>query len=190
MDARQIREILKVGAILCAITAVSAGTLAAVNKATAPIIAENAEKKQNEAMRAVLPEAENFERREFFEDGSSVTAVYDGGVGYAVLCEPRGYGGNISLVVGIDADNRVSAVDITAQSETPGLGARCIEEEFKAQFVGKTGEITVTKRGGGEDEVDAISSATITSRAVTAGVNDALRAVRIIGGTEGENEKE
>lgn len=186
MDARQIREVLKVGAILCAITAVSAGVLAAVNKVTAPIIAKNAEMKQIEAMRGVLPEAEELVRRDFFEEGSSVTAVYDGGTGYVVLCEPKGYGGTVSLAVGIDNDNRVRAVDITAQSETPGLGARCTEEDFRAQFAGKSGEITVVKHGAGENEIDAISSATITSKAVTAGVNDALRAVRIIGKTEAE----
>ena len=69
------------------------------------------------------------------------------------------------------------AIDITGQSETPGLGANCVREDFKAQFAGKKLGISVVKRNAKDNEIDAISSATITSKAVTKGVNDALEAV-------------
>ena len=178
MQGKDIREILKIGVILCLITSVSAGILAAVNSATAPVIARNEEQKRSEAMRAVLSDATNFEQVEYSGEGSSVTAVYDAGdAGHVVLCEPKGYGGAISLVVGIDKDNAVKAIDITGQSETPGLGANCVREDFKAQFAGKKLGISVVKRDAKDNEIDAISSATITSKAVTKGVNDALEAV-------------
>ncbi len=177
MQKKDIFEIIKIGLILFLITAVSAGALAAVNTLTAPVISANAEKKRNEAMSKVMPEASSFERLEY-PSKSSVTEVYTGGEDrYVVLCEPNGYGGAISLVVGVNADGTVSGVDITGQSETAGLGANCTKDEFKNQFIGKTSGITVVKRDAKDNQIDAMSSATITSKAVTKGVNDALLAV-------------
>lgn len=178
MQSKDIREIIKIGVILFLITAVSAGILAVVNGMTAPVIAANNEKKRDEAMARVLPEATGFEQAKYEADeASSVTAVYSAGdAGLVVLCEPNGYGGAISMVVGIKPDGTVSGVDITGQSETPGLGANCVKEEFRAQYVGKSAGITVKKNGAKDNEVDAISSATITTKAVTKGVNDALEA--------------
>lgn len=178
LKSSDIREILKIGIILFLITAVSAGVLAAVNSVTAPIIEANAEKKQNEAMAKVLPEAEGFDLIETEANTGSVTAVYSGAeAGYVVMCEPNGYGGAISMAVGIKPDGTVNGIDIISQSETAGLGANCVNEEFKAQFAGKTAGITVSKNGAKDNQIDAISSATITSKAVTKGVNDAIEAV-------------
>ena len=68
MQGKDIKEILKIGVILCLITSVSAGILAAVNSATAPVIARNEEQKRSEAMRAVLPDAADFEQVEYSGD--------------------------------------------------------------------------------------------------------------------------
>ncbi len=174
---KDILEILKIGLILFAITAISAGILAAVNGLTAPVIAANSEKKRNAAMTKVMPGVESFEKLDY-EPGGSVTAIFSGGQDkYVALCEPKGYGGAISMVVGVNADGTVSGIDITTQSETPGLGANCIKDEFKNQFIGKTEDIKVVKRGATDNQIDAISSATVTSKAVTAGVNDALAVI-------------
>lgn len=178
LKSNDIREILKIGVILFLITAISAGVLAAVNSLTAPVIKANAEKKQNEAMAKVLPEAQSFELIELENLTGSATAVYSAkDAGYVVLCEPNGYGGAISMAVGVKKDGTVSGIDIISQSETAGLGANCTKDEFKAQFAGKTSGITVSKNGAKDNQIDAISSATITSKAVTKGVNDALDAV-------------
>lgn len=177
MNGKDIKEIIKVGLILFLITAVSAGALAYINSITAPIIAKNAEEKQNVAMQKVLPNATEFSEIKDLniENDSSVVALYDAGdEGVVVLCEPKGYGGAISLVVGIDKEGTVSGIDITKQSETAGLGANCSKDEFKEQYKGKTAGIGVSKNGAKDNEIDAISSATITSKAVTKGVNDAL----------------
>ncbi len=186
MQKKDVLSIFKTGLILFVITAVAAGILAVVNSFTAPIIEANEKTKREEAMKKVLPDAQFFEKIDYVSD-STVTEVYSGGeAGYVVLTEPNGYGGAISIVVGVDMDGTVMGVDITSQSETAGLGANCTKDEFINQFVGKTAGITVSKNGAKDNQIDAISSATITSKAVTQGVNDALSAVEQI---EGEGEK-
>lgn len=174
-----ITEIFKVAIILFLITAVAAAILAEVNSVTAPVIAENDRKAQEIAMKAVLPDADSFANLEYeINESSTVTEVYSSDAGYAIKSAPKGYGGAISMIVGVDNDLKVTGVEIISQSETAGLGAKCTNSEFKAQYVGKTENIAVTKNGAKENEIDAISSATITSKAVTKGVNDAIMAAK------------
>ena len=170
-----IPQIIKISIILFIITAISAAILAGVNSVTAPLIAENEAKKQSEAMKKVVPGAEAFEKTE--NEVIYIAKKSEEVVGYAVISKPVGYGGEISMVVGVDPDGKVLGVDIISQSETAGLGANCEKDEFKNQFIGKFAGINVVKSGASENEVDAISSATITSKAVTDGVNNAIELV-------------
>ncbi len=173
-------EIVKVGIILFLITAVAAAILAGVNGFTAPVIAENNRVSQEKAMKAVLPDATEFVKAEYAElTDSIVSEIYEGtGAGYVVKVNPNGYGGVISMVVGIDNDYKVTGVEIISQSETAGLGSNCTKKEFTEQFIGKTQNIVVSKNGAEGNQIDAISSATITSKAVTSGVNTAILAVK------------
>ena len=91
--------------------------------------------------------------------------------GYVVEVTPSGFGGTIDMVVGVGTDGTVTGVSIISMSETSGLGANASKESFRSQFVGKSGVLAVSKDGG---EIDALTGATITSRAVTSGVNTAL----------------
>ena len=95
--------------------------------------------------------------------------VFDGEtpIGYCVEVASGGFGGDVSLMVGYDSTCTVLGVSVIAHSETPGLGAKILNEDFLAQYKGQSGEILL-----GED-VDAIVGATISSRAVTDGVNRA-----------------
>lgn len=175
-------EIVKVGIILFLITAISAGLLAMVNAKTAPIITKNEEEKQQAAMRVVLPDAKSFGTENLLNDSmdKAVTAVYKGDdAGYVVMASPKGYGGEISLVVGVTNEGTVSGVSVVSQSETAGLGAKCTNSEFTDMFKGKSAGIGVSKTGGSGNVITAISSATITSKAVTSGVNAAIEAVEI-----------
>lgn len=184
-DKKVITEIFKVAIILFVITAVAAAILAIVNDVTAPVIAENNRIAQETAMKAVLPEASEFVKEEIsLEEGSIVSEVYSSDRGYAVKVAPNGYGGAISMIVGVDNDLKVTGVEIISQSETAGLGAKCTNDEFKAQFAGKTENIGVSKNGAKDNEIDAISSATITSKAVTKGVNEAISVVKEVKGDE------
>lgn len=186
MQRKDVFDIAKIGLILFAITAISAGILACVNSATAPIISANAKAKREAAMSKVLPDAVAFEKVEYSDDNSSVIEVYSAeDVGYVILCEPKGYAGAISLVVGVNNDLTVNSIDITSQSETPGLGANCVNDSFKQQYSGKTKDIKIVKSNPAGNQIDALSSATVTTKAVTKGVNDALAAVEKLMGGEG-----
>ncbi len=97
--------------------------------------------------------------------------------GYVVTSTSKdGYGGNITVSVGITAEGEVKGIEFLTLAETVGLGMKAGEPEWKGQFAGKTVDaFSVTKAGATSDsEVDAISGATITSNAVTGAVNAAL----------------
>ena len=79
----------------------------------------------------------------------------------------------------------VNSIDITSQSETPGLGANCVNDSFKLQYTAKTKDIKIVKSNPKGNEIDALSSATVTTKAVTKGVNDALAAAEKLMGGEG-----
>ena len=96
-------------------------------------------------------------------------------LGRAYIASGKGYGGEVTISVGIDNDGVLTGVDVITMNETAGLGANCTKPEFKEQFKGKTGPLQVTKSGGaGDNEIDALSGATITSKAVTSAVNMCL----------------
>ena len=191
LKKKDLLNIFSVGLKLFLITSISAVTLAVINYITEPIILANNEERQNESMRMVLSDAEQFKKEDMsslalVDFAAAVTNVYKGidadgnDVGYAVMVSSYGYGGEISLAVGIDNELKVTGVDVISHSETPGLGAKCKNDSFKNQFVGKTNGIEVSKSRAKDNEIDAITSATITSKAVTNGVNTALTAVNII----------
>lgn len=79
------------------------------------------------------------------------------------------------MMVGVGTDGTVTGVAIVNQSETASLGANCTREDFRQQFIGATGGLAVSKDGG---TIDALTGATVTSRAVTEGVNTALEFVQ------------
>jgi len=91
-------------------------------------------------------------------------------VGFAFLAVGKGYGGNIDILVGLENETTVKGVTIISHLETPGLGARITESSFRDQFAGLNIDDVALKRDGGQ--IDAVTGATISSRAVV----DAVRA--------------
>jgi len=91
-------------------------------------------------------------------------------LGYAFRVSPKGYGGTIDMVVGIDLKGRVAGVKIISMKETPGLGMNASESRFLKQFMGKTSGSPLKAK----KDIDAITGATITSQAVADGVKQAL----------------
>ena len=105
------------------------------------------------------------------------TVDKDGNVlGSVVVNVAKGYGGDISVMTGVDKDGKVTGVNILSHSETAGLGANAVKESFRDQFVGLVKGITVSKDKPGENSIDALTGATVTSRAVTKAVNAAIEA--------------
>lgn len=100
--------------------------------------------------------------------------------GYIIKGSAAGYGGSVIVVVGVDADLKVTGISFPETlPETAGLGQKATESAFYEQFAGKGTKLSVKKGGGaGEDEIDAISGATITSTAVTNTVNAATEFVQ------------
>lgn len=176
--------------VLGLITFVCALLLGVVNQVTAPAIAQNEINTRNNAMAQLIAGAE-------FEDMNTtvpapdkntpeISGVYKATVdgqeaGYCVEVKPKGFGGTITMIVGINVDGTVAGVQVTGASETPGLGAKAqSDKEWIAQYQGQPadGSLAVTKDGG---SVNAITGATITSRAVTLGVNTAANYVATLG---------
>ncbi len=179
-----IRSIIKTGLILFAIGFICTFILAVCNDMTKDTIAELNAETERLAMVSTLEGAKGFGKI-LNLSSDIVTDVYEGKddsgntVGYCVKATPVGYGGEISMIVGIGMDRKVTGVDIVSMSETPGLGARATEDEFRSQYIGKSGQISVKKSGTpNENEISAISGATITSKAVTDGINAALEIVK------------
>ena len=175
--------VLRLALTLLIITAVVAALLAGVNSITAPAIAAlNAEKTQK-AIETVLPGGGELIEAPAVAGDVPVSEVYKGENGYAVKVAPGGFGGAIEMMVGVDLQGNVLGISIIKHAETPSLGAVAAAkgsagESFRSSFIGLNGEVAVSKDGGA---ADTISGATITSRAVAAGVNAALAVVAAMG---------
>ena len=174
-----MRRIIVLGLKLFVIAAVAGLALGLTNMVTSKAIAEQAVAAADAARRAVLPGAESFAELSTPEGLKNAYAGYDAAgalVGKTATIVTKGYGGEIEITVGTDANDVVTGVSVggSSFSETAGLGARAKEAWFGEQFIGKESPISLVKDGG---EIDAITSATITSRAVTTAVNTAVLAL-------------
>lgn len=189
---------------LVVITLIAGLALGAVYGITKDPIAKQEEKKQQEAYKAVFPDAVDFEDVEGFtteaaseviaayenpidghegdEIGSAVTALDASGnaMGYIFnVTTGKGYGGDIQLTVGIQTDGTVCGYSVLSISETAGLGMKAKDDpDWGTQFADKQVEsFNVVKDGSGsadDSKIDAISGATITSKAVTGAMNSCL----------------
>lgn len=164
-------EIIRPAGILTAICVIVTLLLAVTNALTADKIAENAERKAAESRFKVL-EADSYNQLD--EEGLVFEAIKENGesAGVVVVTYANGYGGKIQVMTGIKTDGRVSGVNILEMNETPGLGAKAKESSFLEQYKGAADSNMSVKKDGGS--IDAISGATISSRAVTQAVNEAL----------------
>lgn len=187
-----MKNMFKDAAILFAITLISGLLLGLVYQVTAEPRREQQERKIREACQAVFAQAEQFEEidyavsetlsQQLAKNGVRIGTVYQAmdaagsSLGYVIeTTSGEGYGGNITLYAGITDDGILNGVSILSISETPGLGMRA-GEVLVPQFTDKSAvEFTYTKTGSQSDsEIDAISGATITTKAVTNAVNGAV----------------
>lgn len=174
--------VTKLTGILLGICAVVALLLGVVNAVTEPIITQMQAEKTAAAMSMVL-KAEDYEKIDASFD--NVVAVYEaisGGkqLGYVVEVTTNGFGGVINMVVGVDMNGAVTGVSVTKNAETKNIGTKVVgDQSVLDRFIGKSGTLTVNT---GANRFDGISGATVTSKAVTAGVNTALAAVAALKG--------
>lgn len=187
MNKAMIKDCL----ILFIITLIAGVALGIVYEVTKEPIAAQEAKAKTEAQKAVFEDAVSFDAVELDEtiaaaaadNGVTVDEVFDArdasGVhaGYVIqVTSPNGYGGDITLMAGITADGTCNGYSLLTINETAGLGMNAKNADFKDQYAGKNVDaFEVTKTDSQTDEqIDAISGATITSRAVTEAVNTCL----------------
>lgn len=185
-----MNKIIRNTVILTLITLIAGLGLGFVYEITKDPIAQAQDDAKKKAWQEVFPEADmnDFEALDVDQvvaddavkavgANATVDEVCKAGEdGYVITTTSKeGYGGNIQITVGITADGTVSGISILSISETAGLGMKATEPAFYGQYEGKqTEKFAVSKDGGEGEPIDAISGATITSRAVTAAVNVAL----------------
>jgi len=178
--------ILKPAATLFIIAALVVALLSFVFTYTLEPIEKQKNKTQEAAMRVVIPRAVEY-RKIHVEKTGSITAVYEALyssdalddkvlVGYVVQLSPEGYSGKIDMIVGISiSENAITGMRVLSHTETPGLGANAVKENFYGQFRHRDlVPLGVARNSPGEYDIQAITSSTITSRAITEAVNEAI----------------
>ncbi len=184
-----MRDIIKISLKLFLITAIAGLALGVTYNITGGPIAAQAEATAIKTRQTVLPEAAEFV--DITTESDSVVTLPDNidnaymgikdseTIGYTAQITVKGYGGDIEIMVGMNMEGKITGVSIGGSnfSETPGLGANARESWFSEMFIGLEPEIVLN------EDVDAITAATITSQAVTNGVNDACEFIlTLIGG--------
>lgn len=183
-----VRDILIPTLSLFLICLVVTAILSVTNALTADRIAQNEQQSKETSMLAVCPDADSFDE---IIDGVLYAATDSGGniIGYAVSTAATGYGGQVKVMTGIDTDGVIIGVDVyNNDDETPGLGQNTSNDSFTDQYRTLSADrlIAVSKDSADGQTVDAVTSATISSRAVTAAVNEACDIYRQTIEKEGE----
>jgi len=185
---------VKLGLVLLIITAIASGILAFVNDLTKEQIEKNKADAQEEARQEVLPKAVRFEEKKITlpakekeanplkkqEETGPREFVYFAGynsedelAGYTFVASKYGYSSEVKTMVGVGNDLKVLKIKVIEQAETPGLGANAATDAFQDIFNGKSqNQLKVTKDGG---EIESLTGATITSRAVTGSIAEGLK---------------
>lgn len=188
------REIIRNTFSLMLITVIAGVLLGLVYEVTKEPIAREKMRAKEEAYKTVFAAAASFTemgaipedtKKKLGEQGydadiDEIMEVKDSGgnhTGYVLtVTDHEGYGGDIQFAMGVKADGTLNGISFLSISETAGLGMKATEDKFKEQFAGKkVSKFLYTKKGASsEDEIDALSGATITTNAVTNGVNAGL----------------
>lgn len=177
-----MKENFKLGGILLIITMIAGIVLGFANDLTKEAIIENS-KVSKEDLSYIMPEAQGIQDMDMELDAEgNVKEIYEAVsgndvVGYVLKVTSKGFHGAVDFVVGISKDDKVSGIKVLAHSETPGLGAKIAEEKFTSRFKDKpaTEYLEVVKVTPNKDnEVEAISGATTSSKASVSAVNEAI----------------
>lgn len=186
----RLKEILIPTVSLFVICLCVTALLAVTNAVTKDAIAYQQELSAAESRQAVCPDAVDFEKVEYDVQGVECYKALDESgnlIGYAISSASRGYGGDVKVMTGINAeDGSVIAINVYDNSgETPGLGVNTSGEKFTSQFAGLSSGtgVTVDKDAGKNPDslaVDSVTGATISSRAVVDAVNQAFDAYNAV----------
>lgn len=182
MADQQKGGIFKIALNLILTCLVSGCIIGVVYFFTGPIATVKAEQNKQDSMKSLVPDADKFVPVE----GEKDTFIAEKGgekVAFIIPTAPKGYGGPIKLLTAVKADGTVLDYAVLEANETPGLGDKGAKSPFKDQFKGKKLEnLEVTKEHGVKDKIQAMTGATISSRAFTLGVKQAVEKAAQLGG--------
>ena len=182
-DSNRMRDIIRLVVILTLVCIVAAMALARVYEFTKEPIAQQRRLARLRAVKGVLPEHENQPDQDTIEidlGNGDIKLVYLGlsgdkinGVAFEIK-NGEGYGGEIVAMLGLKTNGEIYGVEIVRHGETPGLGAKIVNQGFRDQFQGKSLENTnfMLKKDGGD--LDQITGATISPRAIIKGIKEGL----------------
>ena len=141
-------------------------------------------------MQTILPGSETFTQEEYTGEDTNIRAVYKGEPVYVVNTVTYGYAGNITMLIGVSNEGKVTGMQVRDMQETYGLGAQALTDwEFLAQFLNTTGNVSIATSGADafssatqktenaaaeEVTVDGLTGATVTSKAIARSVNSAV----------------
>ena len=181
----KIREVLHPAAVLFLICLVVTFCLAGTNLLTRGRIAEANRQTEAASQKVVLPKAGSFEDAP--DHSYTVGKAGNNVVGYVFVTKAKSYGGDLSVMTGIDRSGNVTGTSLLSSSDTPGLGLNAKKDSFRSQYkqpAPPDGFSVVKSKTGAKGEIDAITSATITSKAYTSCVNQAIEKFKKVKGSE------
>lgn len=187
MKNKSFKEIALPAIMLFIIALVCTALLAGTNMLTKDRIADLQVEAAREAKKAVMSEASSFVNESTVEVNGNIVTYYDAiddfgnTIGYVFNTTAKSYGGDISCMVGVSLEtNKITGVKIITINDTPGLGMKANNDDFLSQYIDRSGNIGVNKNTSTDTEIKAITSATITSKAVTEAVNQAFSAYEAV----------
>ena len=157
--------------------------LAWVHEAYAGGISGNQAKERTEALQKIFPSADRFETVDKGYGKYDVAYMGAERIGGAFYAEGKGYAGSMQVMVGIDSRGKVLEVLLLSHQETLGLWTKQVDQEFRAQFRGKNGPF-ILRRDNPEGNLDGVTSATVTCRAIMGAVEEALQVFKKEWGTK------
>lgn len=169
------KEIIKPTLVLIIIVAIVSGVLAfTYNAAGIGELGKGLSSDElEEIIKDVLPSGTKLVYQEFALEDANVLGIYndEGGAGCAIHVLTKGYGGDLTVIVGLDKDGAITGAKVLESKETQGLGSKIADPAFIERFIGKKNEVKLTKEGG---DVEGITGATISSNAFVTAVNKAF----------------
>lgn len=164
---------------LTLVVLISVSLLLWINSFTSAIVETQKENKIKSTLESIFPDLTGF------EESDDIFIVYEGEqiTGYAFIATGNGYGGTLSILVGINQDYSIKGIEVLSHTETPGLGGKITEETFTGQFEGLLADDVALSKDGGK--IDAITGATISSRAAASAIQKRMIEVIEILSNEG-----
>ena len=169
-------SIVKPAVVLVVICAIVGFLLGTVNNLTLPTIMANREARAWATYSSLIPEASDFVALECDVPGVTACMEAADGKGFAITAQAKGYSSQVPMAVAFDDEGVITNVIGMDNTETPGLGTKVKDPAFTDQFIGRTAEpLTI-------DDIDAITGATISSKAALAALNEAIEAYQTTAG--------